>query len=369
MGRVGVLLGGPSPEHDISILTGLLAARVLAEDGRDVALLYWSKVGGWHELPADLEAKDFAQGVPAKGRDVEFVSGGEAPGFWAPGSLGRRRAVELDLVVNCCHGGAGEDGRLQGALDLAGIPYTGPAAPAAALGMDKLAFGAVVEAAGLPTLPRIVLDAGEQPSFDGPYIVKPRFGGSSIGIEVVGEYAAALALKDASVHLRAGAVVEPYRKELVDLLVNVRTFPELQLSMIERPRREADSAIFGYEQKYLGDNRLSGAGHERPAQVPAAVEEAVTAATRRLAVHTQVRGSARLDFLWAPGTDDVWVNEINTIPGTLGLYLWRESGLTPQQLLRDLCQEATARPSQLAVTAGADSRALLDADAIRNKLS
>ena len=89
--------------------------------------------------------------------------------------------------------GPGEDGTLQAALDMAGVPYTGPAAAGAALCMDKLGFGSVALAAGLPTLPRtLVLPGSEAPAWegvDGPYIVKPRFGGSSIGIEVINDWA------------------------------------------------------------------------------------------------------------------------------------------------------------------------------------
>ena len=84
-----------------------------------------------------------------------------------------------------CHGGPGEDGTLQAALDLAGVRYTGPSAAGAALGMDKLAFGGAMAAAGVPSLPRAAFTAdGADPDFAGPYIVKPRFGGSSIGIEI-----------------------------------------------------------------------------------------------------------------------------------------------------------------------------------------
>ena len=78
--------------------------------------------------------------------------------------LGKERTLELDAIVVCCHGGPGEDGTLQGALDLAGVPYTGPASSGAALCMDKLAFGSVVAAAGLPSLPRkLVVRGAEAP--------------------------------------------------------------------------------------------------------------------------------------------------------------------------------------------------------------
>ena len=230
-GRVGVLFGGPSPEHDVSILTGLQAARTLARSGRagDVHALYWSKNGAWFEVAAEAEAAAFLDGPPPGSQAVRLDIGPDG-GFAARrGRLSSRvEPLQLDAVLVCCHGGPGEDGTLQGALDLAGVRYSGPSAVSAALGMDKLASFGVVVAAGLPALPRVLLHEGaKEPEFPGPYIVKPRFGGSSIGIEVVADFPTALARLAANVHLRRGAVLEPYRPELFDLQVAARTWPEL----------------------------------------------------------------------------------------------------------------------------------------------
>src|SRR5437764_714850 len=110
----GVIFGGPSPEHDISVLLGLPAVRAL--DG--ATAIYWSKTGEWFEVDAGLEGADFVDGTPAKSRPLRLVGG--------VGFVGKRdKALPIDVVVNCCHGGPGEDGSLQGALDLAGLPYTG----------------------------------------------------------------------------------------------------------------------------------------------------------------------------------------------------------------------------------------------------
>ena len=237
--RVAVLFGGPSPEHDVSILTGLQAARALVQSGRvaSVQALYWSKSGSWFEVAVEVEAAAFLEGPPAGSQPVRLEIGPEG-GFTARrGRLAARfEPLELDAALICCHGGPGEDGTLQGALDLAGVAYTGPSAASAALGMDKLASFAVAAAAGLPALSRRLLHEGsKEPDFAGPYIVKPRFGGSSIGIEVVADFPTALARLGANVHLRRGAVLEPYRADLFDLQIAVRTWPELQLSAIERP--------------------------------------------------------------------------------------------------------------------------------------
>src|SRR5687768_8430804 len=207
MSRPAVLFGGPSPEHDVSIILGLLATRALTEAGTAVEAIYWTKSGEFVGVDSDLEASDFLEGVPRKARPLRLQAGGFQP---EGGGLGKKRALEIDAVLNCCHGGPGEDGTLQGALDLAGIRYTGPSVAGAALGMDKLAFACTVTAAGLPHLPIAPVDPrepGPQP-FDGPFIVKPRFGGSSIGIEVLEDWASVVAFVGSpQVHLRSGAVV------------------------------------------------------------------------------------------------------------------------------------------------------------------
>jgi D-alanine-D-alanine ligase len=270
--------------------------------------------------------------------------------------------------VNCCHGGPGEDGTLQAALDLAGIPYTGPGVAAAAVGMDKLAFGAVVAADGLPSLPRVPLVAGgSPPPFPGPYLVKPRFGGSSIGIDAVEDYDTAAARLAANVHLRAGATIEPYRPDSVDLNIAIRTHPDLQLSAIEKPLRStAGAAILGYADKYVGGEGMVSAPRELPADIPEGTAKAIRDMATRVATLAGVRGLARLDFLL--DGDELFVNEINTIPGSLAKYLWVDPPVAFDRLVLDMVAEATARPTTHYTAAGADGSALRSAGTIASKL-
>ncbi len=368
MPRPAVVFGGPSPEHDISILTGLQALRVLAEGGGDVVALYWSKTGDWFQVDRALEAKAYLEGVPRGAQKVEFVSGLHDGGFFATGgALRRRRPIEFDVAVNCCHGGPGEDGHLQSLFDLSGVRYTGPTARGAALGMDKLAFGGVVEAAGLPTLPRVAVTTElAAVAFPAPWIVKPRFGGSSIGIEIVDDLETAQALTRSSVHLREGAVLEPFLPDAVDLNVAVRSWPKPELSAIERPTRSG-GGFYSYDDKYSGGSGFASAPRELPAALPDEIETRVRETALAVAELTLVRGAARVDFLWRG--EDLWVNESNTVPGSLGLYLWRASGVTNAQLLSDLIAEAGAAPAGQFSTAGADGRALAGADNIAGKLA
>jgi D-alanine-D-alanine ligase len=369
---IAVIFGGPSPEHDVSVLTGLQAAHELQRSGHAVQALYWSKSAEWFAVDAALEASAFLDGVPKGAQSLRLVLGAGG-GFEASGGrFSKQKATEFAAAVVCCHGGPGEDGTLQAALDSAGIAYTGPGVAAAALGMDKLAFGGVMVAAGLPTLPRLALTATtETVGFDGPYIVKPRFGGSSIGIEVVEDLATARALLGGNgrVHLRAGAVIEPFRPDLYDVQVALRCWPETQVSAIERPLRSAGGAseILGYIDKYVGGEGMASAPRELPADLPGAVADAVRRTARRIGDLALVRGVARIDFL----TDghEMLVNEINTIPGSLARYLWIDPVVPFATLLSDMVTEATARPTAFYSADGADGLVLRGASSIAAKLA
>jgi D-alanine-D-alanine ligase len=348
MADLSVIFGGPSLEHDVSILTGLQAAHVLSRGGQEAVCLYWSEANDWFRVPAELEAHAFLEGVPRGARPVSLELGGREPGFYEVRSFGRRERLDISAAVVCCHGGPGEDGRLQSLLDLIGLPYTGPGANCAALSMDKLAFTGIAQAAGLPALPRIIwTPASPEPSFAGPYIVKPRFGGSSLGVEAVDDAQTARDLTRTSTYLRRGAVLEPYKPDVEDVYIAIRTYPELQLSLLERPRPRAGHSqhsgqgpIYGYQQKYLEQQGAESAASEIPAQLPDEISKLAREMAAEIAQLTQLRGAARLDFLYN-GTD-IWVNELNSIPGALSFRLWNESGVSHLQLLTDLVAEASA---------------------------
>jgi D-alanine-D-alanine ligase len=372
-GKVGVLFGGPSPEHDVSILTGLQAARALVASGASVEAIYWTKGERFVAVDASLEADAFLDGAPRGARELRLVAQPGGGFFEAKGGvLGKERILGLEAIVVCCHGGPGEDGTLQSALDLAGVPYTGPAASGAALCMDKLAFGSVVAAAGLPSLPRkLVVRGAEAPLWDGPHIVKPRFGGSSIGIEVIAEWADVARYAElGGPHTARGLVAEPFRSDAYDVNVAVRAYPSLALSLFDRPLREpGKSQIFSYSDKYLGGDGLVSSPRELPAQLDAGLEKELREAAGVVANLAGARGVWRIDFLVAGGTGPWWVNEVNTIPGSLAKYLWvGDAAVAFPALLADMIEEAKRRPSAQWSSMGADGAALRSAASIANKL-
>lgn len=352
-----VVFGGPSDEHDISILTGLQVAR--AVDG--ILSIYWSKSGEWHLVDPDLEASDFVEGVPRRARELSFVG---SPG---QGFVAKKRPMALDSVLIACHGGPGEDGTLQGMLDLAGVHYTGTGQAASALGMDKLAFGAAMAAAGLPTLPRTLVTTGDEPapSFQGPFIVKPRFGGSSIGIEIAADWDTVRALRRSSRFFHQGAVVEPFLTGSRDLQVAVRTFPQWEMSAIEAPAR-SDDGIYSYDQKYLAWGGEVSAGRELPAKLDDTLEKGIGDLARRVTDVAGLRGVTRLDFLEKDG--ELFVNEVNTIPGSMSAYLWIDPPIDRARLFGDMLAEAAAGTTRVFSTAGSDGTALRSAGTIASKL-
>ena len=366
---VGVLFGGPSPEHDISILTGLLALRELHRGQSEPVGIYWSKTGDFFQVPATIEAEGFLEGVP-KGAGALSLRVGDGGGFYvAGGRLSKERRLDLEAVIMATHGGPGEDGTIQATLDLASVAYSGPSVAGAAIGMDKWAFSTLVSQAGLPSLERALLtSATTELGFAGPYILKPRFGGSSIGIDVVADLATAKARLRTNVHLSRGCVVEPFREDLSDVQIAVRTYPRVELSAIERPlRRSATAEILDYRDKYVGGEGMASAPRELPAVLSPGQAERIEEAARALVEVALVRGVARIDFL--ANDAELYVNEINTIPGSLSKHLFVTPPLAFSQLLGDLAAEALERPAHRYSAAGADGLVLRSAGSISSKLA
>lgn len=366
-----VVFGGPSPEHEISILTGLQAERVLTTAGDSVVTLYWAPSGEWFQVPTGSEAKDYLDGVPAGSKPVELILSGD-PGLYRRKRLGTEK-IAVDAALLCLHGGVGEGGGAAALFSLIGIPATGSSLFAGAVGMDKLAFGGLMQASGIRSLPREPLSADVSPTFPGPYIVKPRFGGSSIGIEIADDIASARAVAKASAQLRGGAVVEPYRPELVDLNISFRTFPELATTAVERPLRgDTGTGLYSYAEKYLAggagaDAGLTSAPREFPANLPDAVAAEADALARRVADVTGLTGVVRVDLLLDEATGDLFVNEVNSIPGALSLYLWAPT-TSAAEVLHTALVEARDRPFRLPAGGFGSGAALRAAGGIAAKL-
>src|ERR1700712_1794819 len=153
MSTWAVVFGGPSPEHEISILTGLQSERVLTSAGHTILPIYWAPSGEWFQVPSATEAKDYLTGVPKGAKPIEVRLSDDS------GLYVKRKALQFEAALLTLHGGIGEGGGAAAMFSLLGIPATGSTLFAGAVGMDKLAFGGLMEVAGVPTLRRELLSA------------------------------------------------------------------------------------------------------------------------------------------------------------------------------------------------------------------
>ena len=246
---------------------------------------------------------------------------------------------------------------------------------AAALGMDKLAFGGLMVAAGLPTLPRVALtaDTDEARVRGAVHRQAPLRRAPPSAYEVVEDLATARALLPSNVHLRGGAVLEPFRPDLYDVQVALRRWPETQVSAIERPLRSPGRAGRRPGRSWATPTstwavRAWPARHAsfRPnSRVPS--PSAFAGRPGGSPIWPSVRGVARLDFL--TDGDELVVNEINTIPGSLARYLWIDPDVPFARLLGDMIAEAAAVPTARYSAAGADGLVLRGASSIAAKLA
>lgn len=370
MSTIAVVFGGLSPEHDISILTGLQAARLLAAAGHDVACVYWTRTGEWQRVPNDLEGKHFT---------AAEVPGATPLAFRVPDGFAERkrmgaRTLDIDVAVNCCHGGPGEDGTLAGLLGLAGIRVTGPGVEGAAWAMDKLATAGMADIArlerfGIETIATTAVGPDTTTiDLPTPWVIKPRFGGSSVGVEAgIEDVETAVALTRTGVN-RSGAVAQTQLTDWADLNVAVRTYPTLEASAIEKPVTSA-SGVYGYREKYLaGSDGMESAKRDLPADLPEVLTERIQQGAMALVAAIGLTGLPRVDFLH-DGGDRLALCEINAIPGSLGLYLWAAAGHDRARVVADWVEEARSRPVARAHwSATTDGAALRAAATVASKL-
>jgi D-alanine-D-alanine ligase len=361
-----VIFGGRSGEHEVSLAS---AASVLAAIDRaryDVVPMGITRDGQWlvggDPLRALAEAAGVPLALPPAVPSSDAGAGRALARVATAGGLPAGTAASLDVMFPLVHGPYGEDGTLQGLLELADVPYVGAGVLASAVGMDKATMKAVFRAHGLPVVPHLVLRDHEWRGEPGtwrrriaealgyPCFVKPANLGSSVGIsKVTEERALEAAVEAALAHDRKILVERGVVGREIEVSVLGNDEPEASVPGEVLPGRE----WYDYEAKYTdGIAKLL---------IPAPLSSDLTAEFRRLAVAAfraiDAAGLARVDFFL--DTDDrIWVNEINTIPGftRFSAYprLWEASGLAYPALvdrLIALALERHARKRRIATPA------------------
>ena len=323
--RVAVLAGGRSSEHDISVASARSVVAALDPDRYETVVVEIDRTGRWELASGPGE-------ITGSGIETLPVVADSRPAA----ALG-----QVDVVLPILHGPFGEDGTVQGLLELAGVPYVGAGVAASALCMDKDLFKAVLRDRGIPVARNVTLrddDAAEHP-FDYPVFVKPARLGSSVGISKVvahGELAAAVALArrhDDKVLIEEGVPG-------VEVECGVLGNRDLVASAVGEIVAHAD--WYDYSAKYDED----GMELVVPARISPAADERVRELAVRSFVATECEGMARIDFFVRPD-GEVVVNEINTIPGftSTSVYarLFEATGLSYAELLDRLVALALER--------------------------
>ena len=361
---VAVAFGGRSVEHDVSIVTAHQIMAVLAED-HEVVPIYITREGRWLTSPGlnDLDVYK-ANRWDEVGEDVTLGDGIGTRGFQvAGGRLRGPRRIDVDVVIPAVHGTFGEDGTLQGLLELADIPYVGSGVVASAVGMDKVAMKAVFRAAELPTVPDIVvetarLDADPDSVLDEvestlsfPVFVKPTRLGSSVGIAKARDRDGLVEALEIARRYDRRLLVERSMEGCIEINCSVLGGGDRppQVSVCEQP--VAWQEFLTFEDKYMrspkGGSSPKDAGMASlDRRIPAPISESLTKQIQDNALRAfraiGAAGVARVDAFADESTGEAWVMEINTVPGSFSFYLWEPTGVSFRELMNRLIDIALA---------------------------
>jgi len=383
--RVAVLFGGPSVEHDVSIISAQQLMAVM-EPNHEPIPVYLARDGRWWTGDALREIGSFGQDAPIGAEPCELRLGRDGAPFASPGGSRFKgdRDLQVDVAINSIHGTGGEDGSLLGALELSGIPYVGGGVTAAAVSMDKHLTKLVVAEAGIRVAPHALIHrdeftrdrhavlqrAGQQGL---PCYAKPATLGSSIGVARVTSADELEEALELCFELDRIALVEPALDDFTEVnvaIIGARS-TELRASAVEQPVRDAESTL-SFEDKYLrgggkggegkaaGGGVKEGGGSEGMASadriIPAPISEGAAAALVDAAktAHTALGlfGVVRYDFFLKdePGAPEVVLNEPNTVPGSFAFYLFEPAGLPFPELADTLLDIAFAEAAERRAT-------------------
>ena len=360
--RVGVIYGGRSSEHEVSVASAAAVLGNLDPARYEAVPIRIGRDGRWslpRRPPLEASARAVIEGAGPTG---EGGAGGAGAGAGLDAAPGKAHLVAhpatvaglpLDVVFPVVHGPYGEDGTLQGLLELAGLPYVGAGVLGSAVAMDKAVAKTLLAARGLPQVAHCVVAAPEwdadpereaarvEAELPYPVFVKPCNLGSSIGVSKAAsreELGRGLArAREFDRKLLVEAAVADARE--IECAVLGNDTPEVSVPGEIVPSGE----FYDYDAKYLDDD----AELVIPARLPAGRADAVREMAAEAFRAVEGAGMARVDFLLSAADDRIYVNEVNTIPGftTISMYakLWEASGLPYGALLDRLIELALAR--------------------------
>lgn len=364
--RVGVIFGGRSGEHEVSLMSARSVMAALDPERYEVVPVGITKDGRWiaGDPMAALtggEGEARAATLLPEPNDAALLVREEAEQSVGPARGGMAVMAELDVVFPVLHGTYGEDGTVQGLLELAGIPYVGSGVVGSAVGMDKGIFKQVMAANGLPILPwklftrqewlrtpERVIEAIEA-ALPYPVFTKPANLGSSVGISKCYDRDGLIAGMDAAARYDRRLVVEQGVHKARELEVSVLGNDDPVASVVGevRPRRD----FYDYVAKYV---LPPGSDEESELIIPAGISPEMSDEVRSLAVRAyraiDAAGLGRVDLLLDDASGALYLNEINTIPGftSISMYpkLWEATGVSYAELLDKLIGLALERQAE-----------------------
>lgn len=363
MKTIAVIFGGKSAEHDVSIITAHIPIidSLIASGKYDVWPVYIAKDGSWYADKAMSDLTFFKQDgweekvSKMKKVGVLFNNGLEL--MWG-GLFGKK--VNIDIVFPAMHGTYGEDGSLMGLLRMAGVPFVGCDLFASSVAMDKVLTKQVVAAEGMPIVPYVWFTReqwekernellGRIQDLNMPLFVKPVHLGSSIGMAKAKDERELLNAIEVALHYDDKVLVENAIEPLVEITLPIMGNENPRAAECERPLNKTE--FFDFSDKYLSGGKKgggkSGGVNSQYSEIPAQIGPEMTKQIKDLGVRVYktlgCTGIARVDFLVNADTNEVFVNEVNTLPGSLYHHNWKKAGVSNMELVLGLIELAEER--------------------------
>lgn len=366
---MAVIFGSRSCEHDVSIISALQFMDAADKAGYRVVPLYVTRDGLWYtgaplrRIEAFRTFDPQTEGITR----VQLDTSANAGDLWAwpprqEGGLFHRREMKplchIDVAVPVLHGLNGEDGTVQGMLELANIPYTSAGLLGSSVGMDKIAMKMLFRGAGFPVLDgdwftrdlwhekrSEILDRIEK-RLAYPLFIKPANLGSSIGISRAVDRASLEKAIDGAAAYDRRILVETGLAEPVEVNCAVMGYgAQVQASACEMPITGDD--MLDFAQKYLknasktgGSKGMQSLSRVVPAPIPEEMTRRIQELSRDIFRVLDCKGTVRIDFMIDSKTDELYVGEVNTIPGSLAFYLWDACGIKYPELVEKLTEYA-----------------------------
>ena len=366
--RVGVFFGGISVEHEVSVISALQAMKAMDDQQYEPIPIFISKDRSWYtgEELLDIEQYKELDKLLEKAQKVTVTrddSGKVVLQKDPVPKFGKKFVVEIDLAFPILHGTFGEDGAIQGFFELLDLPYVGCDVASSAAGMDKVMMKQILRDSKLPVLDYVwfysnhwvddseeIIDMTEE-KFGYPVIVKPANLGSSVGIGTAENREELEEAVEEAMGFAVKIVIEPMVEDMTEVNCSVvGDFEEVEASVIEEVLKTEE--ILSYQDKYGGSGSKSDGGAAKGMEntdrvIPAPLSDDRTLEVQELAKDTfQILGCSgvsRIDFIIDKTKDKVYINEINTIPGSLSFYLWDPAGKNYTELTHQLIQLALKR--------------------------